>query len=83
MRFRCCGVLKYSIEINRVDCIACGTCYTMDPLHYESTSDGKSKVVGGTSNGKSTGEIDDDKIDDAKAAEAACPVSVIKVTDKQ
>ncbi len=77
------SISKYAVEVNRVDCIACGTCYTMDPLHFEGTSDGKSKVVGGTSNGKSTAEIDDDKIDDARAAEQACPVCVIVVTAKQ
>ncbi len=72
--------VKYVIEIDRDGCIACATCYTMDPKHYESTSEGKSKVVGGTANGKSVGEIDDDKIEEARAAEAACPVCVIKVT---
>ncbi len=75
-------MLKYVITVDRDGCIACATCYTIDPKHYESTSDGKSKVIGGTSNGKSTGEIEDDKIDDARAAETSCPVSVITVTEK-
>jgi ferredoxin len=37
-------------------------------------------VVGGISNGKSTGAFDDDKMALAQDAEAACPVSAIKVT---
>jgi ferredoxin len=53
----------------------------MDPTHYEGDADGKSKVVGGTSNGKSTGNFDDEKITDARGAEGACPVSVITVTE--
>jgi ferredoxin len=74
--------MKYIIEVDREGCIACTTCYTLDPGHFESTSDGRSKVIGGTSNGKSVGEIDDDKIDLAKSAESACPVSVITVKTK-
>jgi len=73
--------LKYRIEIDREGCISCATCYTMDPTHYEGDADGKSKVVGGTSNGKSVGSFDDDKITDARGAEGACPVSVITVTE--
>jgi ferredoxin len=72
--------LKYQIEVNREDCIACATCYTLDPDHFESDAEGKSKVRGGISNGKSTGSFDDDKITLAQEAEASCPVSVIKVT---
>jgi ferredoxin len=73
--------LKYRIEIDREGCIACATCYTIDPTHYESDEEGKSKVVGGTSNGKSVGNFDDDKITDARSAEGACPVSVITVSE--
>jgi ferredoxin len=71
--------VKFSIEVNRDGCIACATCYTLDPAHYESDSEGKSKVVGGISNGKSAGTFDDDKIEDARTAEGSCPVSVIVV----
>ena len=74
--------MKYQIEVNREDCIACSTCYGMDPAHFESTEDGRSKVVGGTTNGKSVGTINDEKIADAKAAADSCPVSVITVTKK-
>ena len=73
--------MKYTIEIDRENCIACATCFGLDPVHYEQGEDGKSKVVGGTSNGKSVGEFDDDGISDAKTAMDACPVTVIKITE--
>jgi len=72
--------LKFQIEVNREDCIACASCYTRDSYHFESDDEGKSKVRGGISNGKSTGSFDDDKIAIAEDAESACPVSAIKVT---
>jgi ferredoxin len=52
----------------------------MDPTHFESTEDGRSKVVGGTVNGKSVGTVNDEKISEAQAAADSCPVSVITVT---
>jgi ferredoxin len=72
--------LTYKIEIDRDNCIACATCYTIDPTHFESDAEGKSKVVGGKSNGRSTGSFDDSKIADAQAAESSCPVGAIRVT---
>ncbi len=72
--------MKFKIEIDREGCIACATCYTLDPAHFEADDEGKSKVVGGTSNGKSEGNFDDEKLKDAQEAEISCPVSVIKVT---
>ncbi len=72
--------MKYQIEVNREGCIACASCYTLDPGHFESSEDGRSKVIGGTVNGKSTGQIDDEKMTEAQAAADACPVSVITVS---
>lgn len=71
--------MKFKIEIDREGCIACGTCYTLDPAHFEADPEGKSKVVGGASNGKSEGKFDDDKLKEAQEAEISCPVSVIRV----
>jgi ferredoxin len=71
--------MTYKIEIDRDNCIACASCYTIDPAHFESDAEGKSKVVGGKSNGRSIGSFDDSKITDAQAAESSCPVSAIKV----
>jgi ferredoxin len=73
-------MVKYQIEVSREGCIACSTCYGLDPAHYEPTEDNRSKVVGGTVNGKSVGVFDDDKMADAQAAADSCPVSVITLT---
>ena len=75
--------MKYVIEIDRDGCIACATCYTIDSTHFESDLEGKSKVVSGQSNGKSTGSFDDKSIDEAQVAEFSCPVSVIKITKNE
>jgi len=71
--------LKYQIIVNRDGCIACTSCYMMDPAHYESDAAGKSQVVGGTTNGTSEGTFDDEKMAEAQAAADSCPVSVITV----
>jgi ferredoxin len=72
--------LPFRIEIDRDGNIACANCDTIDPAHFESDPEGKSKVVGGQSNGKLTGNFGDSNIADAQAAESSCPVGVIKVT---
>lgn len=73
-------LLKYNIEIDRVKCIACGTCYSLDPVHFEPGKDRKSNVVGGITNEKSAGDFDDENIEEAREAAESCPVSIIKVT---
>jgi ferredoxin len=70
--------MKYSIEVDRDTCIACGVCYSTDPTHYESDSSGKSQVIGGTTNGTSVGTFKDLK-DDAQRAADSCPVSAITI----
>lgn len=75
-------MVKYKIEIDREGCIACGVCYTLDPSHYDSDEEGKSKVVGGkTDASKSSGVFEDEEIDVVREAEVSCPVSVIVVTE--
>jgi ferredoxin len=75
-------VAKYKIEIDRTGCIACGSCYSIDPSHYEPDDEGKSAVVGGeTDANASSGTFDDDEIENAQEAEDSCPVSVITVTE--
>ena len=73
--------MTFKIEVDRDACIGCANCYTIDPAHFESDPEGKSKVIGGKSNGRSTGNFDDSKIADAQAAEGSCPVNAIKVTE--
>ncbi len=71
--------MAYTIEVDRETCIACSVCYSTDPRHFESDPEGKSKVIGGTSNGTSKGSFDDGLEADARRAEASCPVSAIAI----
>jgi ferredoxin len=74
--------MKYKIEIDRSGCIACGTCYSLNPSHFEPGDNMKSTVVNGETNDSgSSGVFDDDAIEDAREAEDSCPVSVITVTE--
>ena len=73
--------MKYKIEIEREGCIACGTCYSVDPSHFEPDDDGKSTVIGGeTDVNRSSGVFDDEEIESARDAEDSCPVSIITIT---
>ena len=74
--------MKYKIEIERGGCVACGSCYTVDSTHFEPDEEGKSMVVGGETDEKSSsGVFDDDDIETAQDAEDSCPVSIILVTE--
>lgn len=74
---------EYVIKINREECIACGTCYSIDSEHFESDEEEKGQVVNGQTDEKSsTGTFGDEKIEQAKEAEDNCPVSVITVEEK-
>jgi ferredoxin len=73
--------LSYSIEVDRENCIACAVCYSTDPNHFEGDSNGKSRVLGGTTNGVSKGTFDDGLMDDARRAEFSCPVTAITVKE--
>ena len=74
--------MKYKIEIEREGCIACGTCYSIDPSHFEPDDEGKSVVIAGESDvNASSGVFDDEEIENAREAEDSCPVSVITVTE--
>jgi ferredoxin len=75
--------VKYKIEIERTGCIACGSCYSIDPSHFEPDDEGKSTVKGGeTDDSGSAGVFEDENIEDAKDAEDSCPVSIITVTEE-
>ncbi len=74
--------MKYKIEIERGGCIACGSCYSVDPSHFEPDEEGKSTVIGGETDASgSSGVFDDDEIENARNAEDSCPVSIITVTE--
>lgn len=70
--------MKYTIEVDRDACIACGVCYATDPNHFESDSAGKSQIIGGTTNGTSVGSFEDLK-EDAQRAADSCPVTAITI----
>jgi ferredoxin len=73
---------KYKIEIDRTGCIACGSCYTIDPSHFVPDEEGKSTVAGGETDVRaSSGSFEDEEIEIASEAEDSCPVSVITVTE--
>ena len=74
--------MKYKIEIERGGCISCGTCYSIDPAHFEPDDNGKSTVAGGETDASgSSGVFTDEDIAEARDAEDSCPVSVITVTE--
>lgn len=73
---------KYKIEIDRTGCIACGSCYSLNPSHFEPGEEEKSTVVGGETDATaSSGAFDDEEIENAREAEDSCPVSAITVTE--
>ena len=75
--------MKYKIEIERRGCVACGSCYSIDPSHFEPDDEGKSTVIGGETDASgSLGVFDDDEIENTKDAEDSCPVSIITVTEQ-
>jgi ferredoxin len=73
--------LKYTIEVDRKNCIACGVCYNTDPNHFEGDSEGISRVLNGSTKGVSTGIFDDGLIDDVRRVESSCPAKAITVTE--
>jgi len=74
--------MKYKIEIERGRCIACATCYSVDPSHFEPDDERKSTVVGGeTDANTSSGVFDDEEIENARTAEDSCPMSIITITE--
>jgi ferredoxin len=76
-------LVQYSIEIDRTGCIACGTCYSIDPSHFEPDEEDKSTVVGGeTDDNASSGVFNDKEIELAQEAEDSCPAAVITVIQK-
>ena len=71
---------KYTIEIQRDQCTACGTCYSLDPDHFEGDDEGYATVIGGeTTEALSKGSFDDDMMDAAQDAAESCPEQIISV----
>lgn len=71
---------QYSIEIRFDECISCGVCYALDPLHFESDVDGRAHVKNGQNDsGVSRGDFDDAGIGKPFEIESACPTSIITI----
>jgi ferredoxin len=73
--------MKYWIEVNRNDCIACGVCYNTDPTHFEADWENKSAVVEGKGDMISRGSFEDGLLSDAQTALKSCPVSAITIME--
>lgn len=74
--------MKYKIDIEREGCMACGTCYSITPSHFEPDKEGKSTVIGGeTDASESSGVFEDGAIEGAREAEDSCPAAVITITE--
>ena len=72
---------KYTIEIQKDQCSACGTCYSLDPDHYEGDDEGYAQVIGGkTTPQLSKGTFNDDDMANAQEAADSCPEQIIIVT---
>lgn len=75
-------MVKYKIIIDRTECIQCGTCYDMDPTHFDADEDYTAMVVDGeTDETTSEGTFEDEEIKNAKEAAEECPVDVITVEE--
>ena len=73
-------LVKYKIQVDRTLCIACGTCYSLNPAHFEPGQEEKSAVIGGeTDENSSSGIFYDEEIESAKEAEDSCPASAITI----
>ena len=75
-------MVKYTIAVDRTLCIACGACYSSDPVHFEPDQTRKSTVVDGkTDDDLSVGTFEDETIEDVKEAQDSCPASAINVNE--
>lgn len=75
-------MVKYKLEVDRTLCIACGACYSSDPVHFEPDQTRKSTVVDGkTDDNLSIGTFEDDAIEEVREVQDSCPVSAINTTE--
>lgn len=71
----------YKVKVDRNECVACGVCYNLDPIHFEADWGNKSAIVNGKGDIISAGSFEDDLIEDVKTAIKSCPVSAIQIID--
>ena len=71
----------YRVEVDRNECVSCGVCYNLDPIHFEADWENKSAVVEGKGDAISVGSFEDDLIEDVKSSLKSCPASAIKIME--
>ena len=75
-------MVEYKIEVDRTLCIACGACYSSDPVHFEPDQTRKSTVVDGkTGDDLSAGTFEDEAIEEVREVQDSCPASAINLTE--
>ncbi len=74
---------RFKITHERPKCIACGSCATISPKHWEmSEKDGLADLKGCTMNGENEERIiDESEVLDNKEAANVCPVNIIHVDE--
>lgn len=65
-------IMKFKIEIDKNECIGCGSCAAVCPDFFEISDDGKANLKKSETN----------DLGCIKEAVDICPVDVIKVTEK-
>jgi len=78
--------IKYKIEHDRENCMACGACVAIAPKFWQlSKDDGKADVINSikTDDGYKHLDIEDKDFSINKEAADLCPVNVIHIVDKE
>ncbi|RME54369.1 ferredoxin [Candidatus Woesearchaeota archaeon] len=71
--------MKYRIEHDRENCIACGSCWSICPEFWEQGEDGKS-LLKNNKNNKLV--IEEKDLECNKSAAESCPVNVIHIIEE-
>jgi ferredoxin len=79
---------KYIIEYDRENCIGAAACAVSGPDFWEMDDDAKANLINGKSNSDNTKqtrelELDEDGLNSLLESARVCPVTVIKVIDKE
>ncbi|MFH1591484.1 MAG: ferredoxin [archaeon] len=74
----------FKINHNRPDCIGCAACAAVAPETWEMKDDGKSSIIGGSTDDKEWEHMDfpEEQFEKQKEAADSCPVNVIHIIDK-
>ena len=74
---------KYLVEYDRDGCIGAAACVAVQPDQWTMVDDGKADLKDSKKEGKNWfKEIDESELEKYKDAEESCPVTVIKIFEK-